>query len=346
MSKKKIITGVILILLIVAAFIGYKIAGPAVSAKKQTYFYIKTGESLETVKQNLVSQKIITGKAWFNRVAGWLKYTVVKPGRYEIKDGMSLLTLAKMLRNGKQAPVKMVLVKERTKELFAGKMGKKFDTECDSLQMINFLNNNDSLKRFGIDTSTVMAIVMPYTYEITWNSSPGKIVQQFYTAYKKFWSQERKLKADSLRLTPLQISVLASIVEEETNKKADKYNIASTYLNRLKIGMKLQADPTVKFVTRNFQLGRITGVHLKLESPYNTYLNTGLPPGPICTPSVESIESVLNAPKTDYLFFVASYKFDGSTIFTSNYTDHTKYVKLFHAEQNRRSDSLKKLKAK
>ena len=260
MSKKKIITGVILILLIVAAFIGYKIAGPAVSAKKQTYFYIKTGESLETVKQNLVSQKIITGKAWFNRVAGWLKYTVVKPGRYEIKDGMSLLT---------------------------------FDTECDSLQMINFLNNNDSLKRFGIDTSTVMAIVMPYTYEITWNSSPGKIVQQFYTAYKKFWSEERKLKADSLRLTPLQVSVLASIVEEETNKKADKYNIASTYLNRLKIGMKLQADPTVKFVTRNFQLGRITGVHLKLESPYNTYLNTGLPPGPICTPSVESIESVL-----------------------------------------------------
>ena len=138
---------------------------------------------------------------------------------------------------------------------------------------------------------------------------------------------------------------MASIVEEETNRKNDKGNVASVYINRLKMGMRLQADPTVKFITRNFQLGRITGVHLKLESPYNTYLHEGLPPGPICTPSIESIEAVLNAPQTDYIFFVASYQFDGSTIFTSNLNDHNKYVKLFHAEQNRRADSIRKQKA-
>ena len=187
---------------------------------------------------------------------------------------------------------------------------------------------------------------MPYTYELNWSSSAGKIMQQFHTAFKKFWTAERKAKAGKLNLTPLQVVILASIVDEETLRKDDKYKIASVYLNRLKKDMKLEADPTAKFVTRNFALGRITGSHLKLQSPYNTYLNKGLPPGPICTPSIESIEAVLDAPETDYIFFVASYKFDGTTIFTSNYPDHTRYVKLFHAEQNRRADSLKKNKAK
>jgi UPF0755 protein len=230
--------------------------------------------------------------------------------------------------------------------LFAGKVGKKFSLECDSLRMIQFLSNNDSLKKYGVDTNTVMSVIMPYTYEINWNSGPERIFQQFHIAYKKFWNDERTAKAASLNLTPQQVSILASIVEEESTRKDDRLNIASTYLNRLRTNMKLQADPTVKFITKNFQLGRITGAHLKLESPYNTYLNVGLPPGPICTPSVESIESVLNAPKTDYIFFVASYKFDGSTIFTSNLTDHNKYVRLFHDEQNRRADSIRKLKEK
>lgn len=344
--KKRIIPVVFIVILAIGGFAGYKILGPVVSAPEGKYFYIRTGESLETVKENLLSQKVIGSTAWFNRVAGILKYKSVKPGRYEIKEGISLLKLVKMLRNGTQTPVKMAIIKERTKELFAGKMGKKFDVECDSLQMISFLNNNDSLKKYGVDTNTVMAVVMPYTYDVRWNSSAAKIFQHFYTAWQKFWTPERKVKADSLHLTPVQVSILASIVEEETNRKGDKYNIASTYLNRLSTGMKLQADPTVKFVTKNFQLGRIQGVHLKMESPYNTYLNKGLPPGPICTPSVESITAVLDAPKTEYLFFVASHKFDGTTIFTTNYTDHLKFVKLFHDEQNRRSDSLKSLKAK
>ena len=146
-----------------------------------------------------------------------------------------------------------------------------------------------------------MAIVMPYTYEINWNSTPAAIVEKFYTAYKQFWTNERKIKADSLHLTTMQVITLASIVEEETNKKADKYNIASTYLNRVRIGMPLQADPTVKFAMKNFALKRVTGVHLKTDSPYNTYMYRGIPPGPICTPSLETLEAVLDAPKTECL---------------------------------------------
>lgn len=343
--KKKIIAGIILILLLIGGFLAYKVFGPSVAAPSEKYFYIRTGDDMNAVKENLVGQKVIGNTSWFNRVAGWLKYKTVKPGRYEIKKGMSLYNLVKMLRGGLQSPVKMVITKERTNEMFAGKMGKRFDVECDSLQMIDFLHNNDLLKKYGVDSNTALSIVMPYTYSLNWNSTPDKIFEQFYTAYKKFWTTERKIKADSLHLTPLQIISLASIVEEETNKKADKYNIASTYLNRIRIGMKLQADPTVKFAMKNFALKRVTGVHLKTDSPYNTYMYAGIPPGPICTPSIESIEAVLDAPKTEYLYFVASHKFDGSSVFTTNHDDHIKVARLYQQELTRRMDSSKKANA-
>lgn len=343
--KKKIIIGLILTLFLIGAFIGYQVFGPTLSSPPGKYFYIKTGDDMTTVKENLVSQKIIGSTNWFNRVASWLKFKHVNPGRYEIKNGGSLLKLVQMLRSGNQTPVKMVINKERTNELFAGKMGKKFDMECDSLQMINFLNNNDSLKKYGVNSNTALSIVMPYTYSINWNSTPDKIFQQFYTAYQKFWTTDRKIKADSLHLSPLEVISLASIVEEETNKKADKYNIASTYLNRVRIGMKLQADPTVKYAMKNFALKRVTGVHLKTDSPYNTYMYAGIPPGPICTPSIESIDAVLDAPKTEYLYFVASHKFDGSSVFTTNYEDHMKVARLYQQELTRRMDSSKKANA-
>jgi UPF0755 protein len=343
--KKKIIVGLILTIILIGAFIGYQVLGPTLSSPQGKYFYIKTGDDMTSVKENLVSQKIIGSTTWFNRVAGWLKFKNVKPGRYEIKNGGSLLKLVQILRSGNQTPVKLVITKERTNELFAGKMGKKFDMECDSLQMINFLNNNDSLKKYGVNSNTALSIVMPYTYSINWNSTPDKIFQQFYTAYQKFWTTDRKIKADSLHLSPLEVISLASIVEEETNKKADKYNIASTYLNRVRIGMKLQADPTVKFAMKNFALKRVTGVHLKTDSPYNTYMYSGIPPGPICTPSIESIEAVLDAPKTEYLYFVASHKFDGSSVFTTNYDDHMKVARLYQQELTRRMDSSKKANA-
>jgi UPF0755 protein len=340
--KKKIIFTVIILLLAVGGFLGYKILGPAVTVSDKKYLYIKNGETVAQVTNDLVEQKFISDKAWFSRLAGWMKYRNAKPGRYEMRKGMSLMDLVKMLRAGNQSPVKLVIIKERTKELFAGKMGRKFDTECDSLRMISFMNSNDSLAKFDVDTNTVMSIIMPYTYEVNWSSSPEKIVQQFYTAYKKFWNEDRKTKAAAVQLTPLQVITLASIVEEESNKKADKYNIASTYLNRIRSGMKLQADPTVKYAMKNFALKRILGVHLQTVSPYNTYMYAGLPPGPICTPTAETIDAVLDAPVTDYLFFVASYKFDGTSIFTSNLADHSRYAKMYQQELTRRMDSAKK----
>ncbi len=345
--KKKILLAVLGIILLAGGYLAYKLFSPAIGNKEGVFVYINDGETLAGVKAELKNRKLLKGNG-FDLACTILRFKKPKPGRYLLKDGINALKLVRILRNGEQTPVRITIVKERTKELFSGKFGtgKKFDFQFDSLQMIRYLNNNDSLAKFGADTNTVLSLIIPDTYFHKWNSSPGKLMQQFYIAYKKFWNEERTAKAAGADLTPQQVMILASIVEEETNRKQDKFNIASVYINRLKKGMRLQADPTVKYVTRNFQLGRITGVHLQLESPYNTYLNAGLPPGPICTPSVESINAVLDAPSTDYLFFVASYTFDGSSIFTSNLADHNKYARLFHQEQNRRADSIRKQKEK
>ena len=346
MKFGKFIKYLLLLIVVVALYVAYQFFGPAVSTKTNSeYFYLKSGLITEEAIAQLKTQGFLSDTKWASYAASALKYNNVKPGRYSFPAGTSVFSIVRKLKNGNQTLVKLSIIKEQTKELLAGKIGNKLDTECDSLELINFMNNNDSLASFNVDTNTVMALVMPYNYELKWNDSPRKIFEQFAKSYQKYWTDNQKEKAAKLGLSPIQVSILASIVEEETNKKSDRLKIASTYLNRLKIGMRLQADPTVKFVTKNFNLGRIMKGHLALDSKYNTYKNEGLPPGPICTPSFNAIESVLNAPQTNYLYFVASYQFDGSTIFTSNYEDHSKFVALFHKEQNRRADSIRKLKA-
>jgi len=342
--KKRIIAVTITSFVLAAGFIGWKVFGPGVSTGNGEFFYIKTGTDYDNVKQELTSKKYIRGSTWFDLVSKLLRYKTVKPGRYKIQKGMSLFNLVRILQNGHQTQIAFVITKLRTKEDLAKKTGGIF--ECDSLQLINFLNNSDSLKKYGLDSNTVIAAIMPYTYNLNWNSSAGKIFQKLNTAYRIFWTAERKQKADSLHLTPVEISTIASIVEEETRIKNDKPNIASVYLNRLRLGMPLQADPTVKFAMKDFGLKRILYVHLKTISPYNTYLHTGLPPGPICTPSIESIDAVLNSPKTDYLYFVANSNFDGSSIFTTNLIDHNKYASSFQKALDARIDSLKKSNTK
>ena len=343
MKKKKILFGLFAIIIFLIAFIASKFFGAAVSTTAGEFFYVKTGSTYKDVRDELISKKYISGGYWFDWTSRILKYENVRPGRYKLKKGMSLVKLVRMFRSGDQSLLSFVITKIRTKESLAARIGNMF--ECDSASMISFLNNEDSLKQFGLDTNTVMVAAMPYTYSITWNTTPGKIFRRFYTAYEDFWTKERKQKADSARLTPVQVSIIASIIDEETNRSSDKPLIASVYINRVRQGMPLQADPTLKFAMRNFGLKRILNVHKETVSPYNTYSNKGLPPGPICTPAVETIDSVLAAPKSNYLYFVASSNFDGTHIFTSNYDDHMKYAKLYQKELTRQikiRDSIQK----
>ena len=337
MRWSRILSGIALFLLLAIGWALYSIWGPAVSLYEKKYFYVPTASTPDAILEQLQSENILSSGYWFSLVGTQLKLQKIKAGRYEIKPGTSIFQLVRMFRNGQQSYVKLSIVKHRTLQELAGKIGNRTDTQTDSVSMLAFLCNNDSLRRFGVDSHTVLSLVMPFTYTIGWAETPAQLLQKMNVRYLQFWNQERTEKAKAKGLTPLQVSILASIVEEETNRQDDRYKIASTYLNRLRIGMKLQADPTVKYVTRNFKLNRIYYGHLELSSPYNTYQHTGLPPGPICTPSIPSIEAVLDAPDTDYLFFVASWKFDGSSVFSSTYAEHQRYVKLFHAEQERRS---------
>jgi UPF0755 protein len=195
-----------------------------------------------------------------------------------------------------------------------------------------------------------MAILYPNTYTYFWNASTGDIFEKFYTEYKRIWTDERRNQARKLGLTSVQAYTLASIVEEETQNLEEKDTIASVYLNRLKKGLRLQADPTIKFAMKDFTLKRIYLKYLSVESPYNTYMNSGLPPGPICTPSLQTLDAVLQQPQTNYLYFVAKSDFSGRHVYTETYDQHLKVAKEFQQaldiEQQKRAalDSAAKLK--
>ncbi len=325
---KKIVAVLLTLVCLAAIYTGWQVFGPTLSAPDGKYFYIATGSNFQKVKTDLQQQDIITNTFFFDKISQQVKYDKnVKAGRYEIKSGMSLYNLLKMLKSGRQVPVRLVINKLRTKEDLAKKIGQQF--EADSLETISFLSNNDSLRNYGVDSHSVMTLVIPNTYLINWNSNFKKIFTRLKDEQAKFWNKERTQKAAAMNLTPKQVYTMASIVEEETNKLKDKGLIASVYVNRISKGMKLEADPTVKYAMRDFSLKRILYGHLAYPSPYNTYQNTGLPPGPICTPSSETIDAVLDAPTTDYIFFVAKPDFNGYSNFAATYPEHLKYAKEY-----------------
>ncbi len=316
-------------ILVIAAIIAWLVFGSATTFQEKKHsLNIRTGSSYQQVLKQLDTGKIVHFPALFNFMARQANYPDnVKAGHYEITKGMSIYSILKMLKNGRQTPVNLVITKLRTKEDLANLVSRKF--ECDSLTFLNFLNQEDSAKKYGLDTNTIMTAVLPNTYTYFWSTSPEKIFIKLYNAYNSFWTQDRKQLAAQKGLTPQTAYILASIIEEETNKNDEKGNMASVYLNRMAKGMKLGADPTVKFALRDFSLKRIYNKHLAVESPYNTYKVNGLPPGPICTPSAITIDAVLNAPKTDYLFFVAKSDFSGYHSFAATYEEHLKYAKEY-----------------
>lgn len=306
----------------------WQIFGPTVKNPENRFLYIPTGSTYAQVKDSLRKNEMVDGFFWFDKIASYASYPKnIKPGKYKIKKETSIYNLLKMLRVGNQVPINLVLTKLRTKEDLAEKIDQKFEIGFE--KAMHFLNNNQALKEFNVDTNNVLTAVIPNTYRYLWTASMQDIISLLYKEEKKFWDEERLQKAKKLQLSPKEVYILASIVEEETNKLEDKGKIASVYINRMKRGMKLAADPTVKFAMKNFGLKRIYHKHLKFESPFNTYLNAGLPPGPICTPSIKTIDAVLNAPQTDYLFFVAKADFSGYSNFATNYNQHLIYARAY-----------------
>lgn len=331
---KRILGWLILIILILSSVIAWLLFGSSTAfTEKSKYFIIYEGQTnKETVLSILKNDGIISQTIGLSLIGSvttvWPK---IKSGKYEVKKGQSAFEIARMLRNGKQAEIRLVINKFRTSSDLAKMIGKQFST--DSSMAMQFLSSNDSLQQLGVDTTQLFTLIVPDTYIFYWNTPLVKIMRKLKENSDLFWQKNNRLaKAQSKGLSKDEVYTLASIVEEETNFDSDKYKIASVYLNRLVKGMPLQACPTIKYAMKDFTLTRIYEKYLSNPSPYNTYRKKGLPPGPICTPSAKTIDIVLEAPVTDYLFFVAKSDFSGYHHFSSNYAEHDRYAKEYQRQ--------------
>jgi len=258
----------------------------------------------------------------------------VKPGSYIIEPGMSNNNIVNMLRSGRQSPVNVTFTNIRTLEELAGRIAGQI--EADSASLSDFLADENNYLADGFNRRTVISVFIPDTYQLYWTADADGFYHRMLKEYRAFWNKERVAAAEALGLTPVDVSVLASIVDEEASKADEKPRIAGLYLNRLRLGIPLQADPTVKFAVNDFTLRRVLNKHLEVDSPYNTYKFKGLPPGPIRCPSRSGLEAVLNAEKHDYLYMVAEYDSSGYHHFSRTLAEHNKYAAAYRRELNRR----------
>jgi UPF0755 protein len=330
---------IVSILFVVAILTGYWLYNRAMKPnvttldKKDFSLYIPTGADFEQVKDSLYTNNLIHDKSSFEWIARKKDYPdVVKPGRFILKDGMNNNQLVNMLRGGLQTPVKVTFNNIRDVKMLAARIGSQI--EADSASIARYLGDAQTLELLGFNVQTIPAMFLPNTYEFYWNTNAEKYVEKMKGEYDKFWNVERLELAKTIGLSPVQVSILASIVNKETNKTDEMPRIAGVYLNRLRSGWLLQADPTLVFAVGDFELKRVLNVHKEVESPYNTYKYAGLPPGPICIPSLESINAVLHAEKHNYYYFCAKEDFSGYHNFAKTLAEHNRNAQRYQRALN------------
>ncbi|MEX0966816.1 MAG: endolytic transglycosylase MltG [Bacteroidia bacterium] len=294
------------------------------------YLNIPTGSDFKSVVRMLRTEGMITDTNTFKWLAEDIGYrSNVFPGRYKISKGISEEELVELLRSGMQEPVKLrmygMLDKTDLAKFFAEKL------EADSTELLALLDDEEFLADYGLTPESVMSIFLGGKHELYWNSDARKVFRYFYGRYREFWTPERLEQAGKLDMTPFEVTVLASIVQEESYRQDELACIAGVYCNRLEKGMKLQADPTLKYLLRYHDAKRIYYRNFKIESPYNTYMHKGLPPGPISIPSQPAINAVLNREEHNYLFFCARADFSGYHNFAVTYEQHAANADLYHA---------------
>lgn len=306
---KKFVLIALLILFFVGVFFGFKMYSniflPNIQLpQNQAFIHIKTGSALSDVLDTLQHKAFIKNSDSFLWVADKMKYKNPKPGIYSIQNGWSNKTLISHLRSGKQIPFNLTFNNVRNIEELCEIFGAELENSKDDyLQYFldpKFLKENNQTKE------SVLSLFIPNTYEVYWNTSPRKLAEKLLTAHKRFWTEKRLKAIEKHGLSKEEVYSLASIVQKESNLKSEKPIIGGLYLNRLKKGMKLQADPTVIFGVGDFEIRRVLNKHLAHDSPYNTYLYEGIPPGPICMPDISSIDAVVYPEDHDYLYFCVS----------------------------------------
>lgn len=337
-SCKKCNTFVIILVvtLIYAFFIGmltvYK-HFTAVNVVKTAFVFIPTGATLDDVVTILDKEGVLKDKQMFITGAKQAKYTTIKSGKYRIVKGMRNRALIRHLASGNQVPVKLTLAGNiRDVEKIASIVSKQ--VEVDSVSMLYALNDNVLISELGFTPQTVLSLFIPNTYEVYWNISGEGVMKRMKREYDSFWNDKRTAKLNDIGLTREEVITIASIVNEETAKTDEMPKVAGVYMNRVNKKMKLDADPTLKFAVGDFSIKRVLDRHKEVDSPYNTYKYAGIPPGPICVPSIAAIDAVLNYEKHDYLYFCAKDDFSGYHAFSKTLAQHNQYAKAYQNKLN------------
>lgn len=304
-------------------------------SKENFALLIPKGATYQSVLDTLNKHNVIRDQISFRFLAKFLKYPEnIEPGRYVIKPSMGNYAAIKKLMSGNQDAVKLTFNNIRLKEELIQRIGGKF--EFGEQKLREALSNPEVCQKYGMDTLTIVSMFLPNTYDVFWDVNTTKFLDRMHSEYKKFWNDERLKKADSIGLTPVQVAILASIVEEEQARKVDERpRVAGLYMNRLKSGMPLQADPTIKFALNNFAIRRVLTSDLQINSPYNTYKFTGLPPGPIRVADLNSLKAVLDYEKHNYTYMCAKADLSGYHAFADNFKDHLNNARMYQAELNR-----------
>lgn len=296
-------------------------------------FAIAEGTTFDELRKQLYNERIINDALSFSFLAKLKKYdSNVKPGMYLLEQDMSNTEAINMLRAGLQTPVKLTFSTARKIEELAGKLTSTI--MMDSVDLAPILTSDSVAKAYGFNQETFISMFLPNTYEVYWTISEKELLDRLKKEYDKYWTEERKAKAQAIGLSPEDITTVASIVNAETNYIDEAPTIAGVYLNRLDRGYKLQADPTLKFAMNNFEIRRILNKDMGFESPYNTYKYEGLPPGPINMPSIAMIEAVLNYEDHSYLYFCAKDDFSGYHVFAKNLVEHNINARKFQRALN------------
>jgi UPF0755 protein len=320
---KKPVFYVLIVLVLVFGYVLFLFFFPNFSSKnnEKAYLRIPVNSTFNQVLDSLEANANIFSTTTFKQAAAIFRYSEkIKSGRYEIKQGMNNFTLIRKLRSGNQTPVRLTFNNIRTKEQLAKRLSMQI--MADSASIMALMNDTAYLSQFKLNPNTVIAAFIPDTYEVFWDLDANELFQRIWKEYNKFWTDERKAKASEIPLTPVEVATLASIVEEETNGQNERSMVAGLYINRLKKDMPLQADPTLKFALGDFSIKRLTIQHILKISPYNTYRNHGLPPGPIRVASKGGINAVLNYTHHDYIYMCAKETFNGEHNFSATYAEH------------------------
>lgn len=337
-TKRMIWGGVIALFLIGLAGAGcvyYYLFAPQFHPSKTVYVYVDRDDTVDSIydKVKAVGRcRSFKGFEWFAKYRDYASQ--IHTGRYAIRPGENVYHVFSRFYRGYQEPMNLTVGSVRTLDHLARNVGRQL--MIDSAEIAQLMHDSLYRQKLGYRKETLPALFIPETYQVYWDMTPEEFFDRMQKEHARFWNEERQKKAAAIGMTPEEVATLASIVEEETNNKDEKPVVAGLYINRLKAGMPLQADPTIKFAVQDFALRRITNDLLNVRSPYNTYLNTGLPPGPIRIPTPVGLDAVLDYTRHNYLYMCAKEDFSGTHNFASSYAEHMRNARKYWAALNKR----------